>query len=316
MRRIPAMPREWMGARPRGERAAAAAVAGSCGLFLAAALGGTILWLSGGTAFWVDFFFKQIGGPLLVVYALVEMAAVGCVVQWFSPGEPMRGPWRLLFAAGVTHAFSMIFRHWLGEPIASNPLPSLPGAEVWLQVCREFGRVLGGTVYLALLAAGLGAALRVHARLGLLRPPGTAGWAALAAAGALFAYTLRSLFYWLGVPGVKTSALRWLGWVTDPLLGVLLVMSMLLMRASAPLAGGMLGRPWRAYFFALLLTCIGSLCAGISNAGLLPASRLWPSWFLWHPASALFALAPLWQLQAIAESAVLQRQPVRRNAAG
>lgn len=314
MRRAGATLRVWIQAALRGEHAAAA-VAGSCAVFLALALAGTVIWLNGGTAFWVDFFFKQIGGPLLVVYAMVEMIAVGSVPQWFAPGEPMRGPWRLLFAAGMTHAASMVFRHWLGEPIASNPLVLKPDAEGWMQLCREFGRVLGGTVYLALLAAGLGAALRVHARLGLLRPPGAAGWAAFALAGGLFAYTLRSLVYWLGVPGVRTSAFWWLGWVTDPLLGLLLVMSMLLMRASAPLAGGLLGRPWRSYFWALLLTCLGSLCVGLGNAELVPAARLWPSWFLWHPAGALFALAPLWQLQAISAPALAQRREARRNAA-
>ncbi len=314
MRRAAETLREWVESALRGEHTAAG-MGVSCIVFLTGALTGTIIWLNGGTAFWVDLLFKQIGGPMLVAYAIVEMIAVSCVLQWFAPGEPMRGPWRLLFAAGTTHAVSMIFRHWLGEPIASNPLNVWPGAEAWMQVCREFGRVLGGTVYLGLLAAGLGAALRVHARLGLLRPPGAAGWAAFAAAGGLFAYTLRSLVYWLGVHGVRTSALWWLGWVTDPLLGLLLVLSMLLMRASAPLAGGLLGRPWRSYFWAVLLTCIGSLCVGLGDAGLVPALRLWPSWFVWHPAAALFALAPLWQLQAISEPLTAQRRAARRNEA-
>lgn len=299
MRHAPAFLCHALEGLPRAAHAAAAAVTASCGLFLLGALAAIAVWQWGGSASWVDSWFKQVGGPLLVAYAVAEVIATGSVARWFAPGEPMRGPWRLLFAASMTHAASVMFRHWLGVPIASNPLVPLPGGQFWIEVCREFGRILGGTVWLALLAAGLGLALRVHARLGLLRPPGVAGWLTIAAAGALLAYTLRSFLYWLGAPTVRSSALWWIGWITDPLLGLLLVLSILLGRASAPLAGGLLAWPWRAYYCAALLTCIGSLCAGIVNSGLMPPSALWPSWFVWHPAAALFALAPLWQLRAM-----------------
>jgi hypothetical protein len=303
MRHAPAFLCHALEGLPRAGHAAAAAVAGSCGLFLLLALSGIAAWQWDGKATWVDFWFKQVGGPLLVAYAVAEVIATGSVARWFAPGEPMRRPWRLLQAASVTHAASTMFRHWFGAPIASNPLALLPGAPFWIEVSREFGRVLGGTLWLALLAAGLGLALRVHARLGLLRSPGVAGWLTIAAAGALLAYTLRSLVYWLGVPSVRSSALWWIGWITDPLLGLLLVLSILLARSSAPLAGGMLAWPWRAYYCAALLTCIGSPRAGIVNSGLMPPSALWPSWLVWHPAAALFALAPLWQLRAMAASA-------------
>jgi hypothetical protein len=274
------------------------AVAGSCAVFVAVGLAAAAHWLTGGSARWLDFWFKEIGGPLLTVYAVVEMSAAAWVMRWYGQGEPLRSAWLLLSAAGGVHAASMFFRHWLAVPIAVNPLP-VSGTVAWQPVLAEFGRVLGGTLYLLLLATGLTVALRVQARLGLLRRPSGTDWLALLGAAGLFTYTLHSLAFWLAAPGVRRTALWWIGWLTDPLLGWLLVLSVLVARAAAPLRGGLLARPWRAYFGAAALTCAGSFCVGLANSGLLPSQLLWPGWLAWHPAAALAALAPLLQLDAV-----------------
>lgn len=279
-------------------RALVLAVAGSCVAFVAVGLATAAAWLSGGSAHGLDFWFREVGGPLLTVYALVEMTAAAWVMRWYGPGEPLRSAWLLLSAAGGVHAVSMFFRHWLAVPIAVNPLP-VSGTASWQPVLAEFGRVLGGTLYLLLLAAGLTRALRVHARYGLLRRPSGKDWMALLGAACFFTYTLHSFAFWLGAAGVRRTALWWIGWLTDPLLGWLLVLSVLLARAAAPLRGGLLARPWQAYFGAAALTCAGSFCVGLENTDLVPSRLLWPSWFVWHPAAALAALAPLLQLDAV-----------------
>lgn len=288
------------GAIPAGipEQAAAAGLIASCIVFEIVAMVAILLWLWNGDPRLVDFWFRQVGGPLLVGYAVIEWAAAARVLQWFQPGEPMRRPWLLLTAAGATHMTSLLFRHWLGQPLASNPLLLWPEGRDWIPLCAEFGRRLGGTLYLALLAAGLGFALRVHGRLKLLSPPGRKGWAVLVTAAALYAYTLISLVYWLQHPRPNRNALWWMGWLTDPLLAALLVLALLLVRSTEPLSGGLLARPWRAYQMALLLTCAGSFFAGLADSGVVSSSWLWPGWLAWHPASALFALAPVWQLEA------------------
>jgi|GEM_PF-3104606 len=301
MRRVQALGAEGAPAAARTPQAAIVAVVLSCAVFLAGGLAACAWWQYSGATFWLDFWFKELGGPLLVAYAVVEALAAAAIVRLFDPGEPMRTAWQLLRAAACVHAASAFFRHFLGKPVAANPLQLWHAPPAWLALCEEFGRVLGGTLYLAVLMAGLAAALRVYARLRLLPAPSAREWTVLCAAAGLLIYTLRLMAYWLGQPGTRTSALWWLGWVTDPLLGALLSQALLLRRAAAPLEGGLLARPWRAYFHATWLTCAGSLSVGLSAAGVLPAALAWPFWLIWHPAAALFALAPLFQLRAMME---------------
>jgi hypothetical protein len=301
MRRLQALGAAGVPDAARTGQVAVVAVVLSCAVFLAGGLAACAWWQYSGATFWLDFWFKELGGPLLVAYAVVEALAAAAIVRLFDPGEPMRTAWQLLRAAACVHAASALFRHFLGKPVAANPLRLWHAPPGWLALCEEFGCVLGGTLYLALLMAGLAAALRVYAPLRLLPVPSAREWTVLCAAAGILVYTLRLIAYWLRQPGVQTSSLWWVGWLTDPLLGALLFLALLVRRAAAPLEGGLLARPWQAYFHATWLTCAGSVSVGLSTAGILSAEAAWPFWLIWHPAAALFALAPLFQLQAMME---------------
>lgn len=271
----------------------------SCAAFSAVALLSAAHWLATGESRWLDFWFKEIGGPLLAVFAVAEAAGAAAAASWFSPGEPMGKVWRLLAAAGAVHAVSMVLRHILGMQIGANPLHSFGGGFQATALLRDFGHVLGGTLYFALLAAGLTLALREHWKLRLIRSLSRSELAVLLAAGGVFAYTLLAARFWLSQPEVRPNPLWWIGWLTDPLLALLFSLSLLLGKSAGRLQGGLLGRPWLAYFSASLLTCIGSLFVGLSEAGLVRGEALWPVWLLWHPAAAAFALAPVYQLEAV-----------------
>lgn len=271
----------------------------SCGVFTGVAALLVVHWLATGDGRWVDLWFKEVGGPMLAAYGLAEMAAARAAASWFSPGERMGAVWRLLFAAGAVHAASAGLRHIFGMAILANPLRTLGLSAETLWLLREYGRVLGGTLYLLLLASAILLALLQHRRLGLMSRPSLPLLAALLSACAVFAYTLLAARYWLSQPGVRSGALWWMGWLTDPLLALLFFVSLMLGRSVAQLHGGMLARPWQAYFLGSLLTCFGSLMLGFSQAGWIREADAWPSWLVWHPAAAAFAAAPLLQLEAV-----------------
>jgi hypothetical protein len=248
MRRLQALGAAGVPDAARTGQVAVVAVVLSCAVFLAGGLAACAWWQYSGATFWLDFWFKELGGPLLVAYAVVEALAAAAIVRLFDPGEPMRTAWQLLRAAACVHAASALFRHFLGKPVAANPLRLWHAPPGWLALCEEFGRVLGGTLYLAVLMAGLAAALRVYARLRLLPAPSAREWTVLCAAAGILVYTLRLIAYWLRQPGVQTSSLWWVGWLTDPLLGALLFLALLVRRAAAPLEGGPAGAPVAGLF--------------------------------------------------------------------
>lgn len=297
--------------RPASPAVLRRAVVSSCAAFSTIAAFLIAHWLATGETRWLDFWFKEIGGPLLAVFALAEAAGAAAAARWFSPGEPMGKVWRVLSAAGAVHAASMFVRHVLGAPIQANPLHQLAWEPQRMTLLQEFGRVLGGTLYFALLAAGLVLALRQHWKLRLIRSLSRFELAVLLAATGVFAYTLLAARFWLSQPEVRPNPLWWIGWVTDPLLALLFSASLLLGKSAGRLQGGLLARPWFAYFAASLLTCIGSLCVGLKQAGLVREAPLWPVWLLWHPASAAFALAPIYQLEAV-QYAVRRPAPLAR----
>lgn len=275
------------------------AILSSCAVFTGVALLSILHWLATGEARWLDLWFKGIGGPLLAVFALVEAAGCAAAASWFSPGEPMGKVWRVLSAAGAVHAVSMLLRHVLGAPAAASPLPAFARWPQGTAVLQEFGRVLNGALYFALLAAGLMMALRQHWKLRLIRSVSRTETAVLLAASGVFAHTLLAARFWLSQPSVRPNSLWWIGWLTDPLLALLFSASLLLGKSAGRFQGGLLARPWLAYFWASLLTCMGSLLVGLSQAGLLQETALWPVWLVWHPAAAAFAVAPVYQLEAV-----------------
>lgn len=154
----------------------------SCACFSVTGLFLILHWLATGESRWLDFWFRELGGPLLAAFALAEAAGAAVAARWFRPGELMGKAWRLLAAASVVHFASMLLRHVLGVPIGANPLHQFAGESANLALLREFGRVLGGTLYLFLLAAGLLLTLKQYWKLRLARNLSRSEIAVLAAA--------------------------------------------------------------------------------------------------------------------------------------
>lgn len=271
----------------------AAGVSAFCG---AAAVAASWLW---GADSLLDAWFKFVGGPFLCACAVIEAHAAFSVRSRYSAGEPMRAAWGLLAAAALVHLLSYLGMHIVGLDIAGNPIRQLPYSAAWMRQAQEFGRMLGGSLFPLLMVAGLGLVLRLYRRLGLMARLTLLDTALLTLPAAFVAFQFGQLARWVLSGQVRTSLMWSIDWATDPLYAILFLEAVLIRRANLPLRGGLLARCWSAYVAAIGLTTAGNLFLALLHGGYIPSQWMWPSWLVWHPAAALFALAPVFQLETI-----------------
>jgi hypothetical protein len=91
-------------------------------------------------------------------------------------------------------------------------------------------------------------------------------------------------------------------WLTDPLMLIQLVVCPSVVPLQPQLGHGAISRSWNAFGVGVALVCIGlgSLWAGTWGYLPWPYSSLF--WYLWLPADSAFALAPVYQLEAIQQA--------------
>lgn len=267
--------------------------------FTAVAFLFTLFWLLTDDPVLLEPWFRHFGAILLVLFPMAGAVAGARVVSLFGPLEPMRQSWLFLATAAAVQAISNAVRHVLGRDMVLNPLTALRGSETWMPALDEFGRLLGGVLFPAVLILGLALALRTYVRLGLLPRLKWFDFVALAATGLFLGHHLHNGFVWLGDPQVHLTPLLMLNLTVVPLHAVLFAVAILLRRAKLSLRHGLIERCWTAYAWASFLTCAGSLGITLNAQGLLPDKWMWTSWLLWHPAAALFALGPIYQLETM-----------------
>ncbi len=267
--------------------------------FTATAILFIFYWLETGDAQPLNLWFREFGAFLLVAFPLSGAATGARVVSLFGQDEPMRQSWLLLATAAAIQAASNFVRHVLGHDILLNPLRPFPALQPWIPALSEFGRLLGGILFPGVLIAGLMLALRTYVRLGLLPKLRTFDFFALVVLSLLLACHLLNAIRWLGDPRVQPTPLLFLNLTIDPLYAALFVVAIFLRRAKLSLRHGLIERCWTAYSWAIFLTCGGSLAITLNAQGMLPDRWMWPTWVLWHPAAALFALGPAYQLETM-----------------
>ena len=270
------------------------------------------VWLGTGNDRWVVDFFRYPAALVSIAFASIQLWFSQTAARKFSPEQPMATAWKLISFSAACDVVSAVSIQVLADNSAWNPLAR---TSWWTagggSVIRDFGSIVGGPARYSLLAAGLGYALRAYKRAGLQPKWKHADRIVLAIMG----------FYLLVEVGQVTSALSIgsipspstvLGWPTDPLLWLLLGQALLLYRSAQLMGGGWIGRCWKAFSIGVFLVAASDIAAWASTAGFLhwPWSAL--QWYLWLPAAGVFALAPAYQLEAIAYAGMagnLRAQP-------
>ncbi len=269
------------------------------GAFLIAGLLDYVLYAWTGDSRWIKMFFAIPGALALVWLSATSLAFSLIALRGFAPGQSMRNAWVLISLSAGFDLAAAITVQIFAKTSPLNPLIHFPwwSSAVAANI-RQCGVILGGTCRLSLLAVGLGWARRTYRTLGVVSGSLSLGdRAVLAIAAVCIALEVREVVVFLA-SGWRPPVSWVLGWPTDPLLWLLLLQALRLHRAVQQSGAGLIGRSWRAFSVGVFLVSLGDL-AQLVNRYLFPGAWSVVTWYIWLPAAAAFALAPLYQLEAM-----------------
>jgi len=269
-------------------------------------------WLWTRDDHWVVDFFKYPAAFLSTAFALVQLWFSHAAAREFSPDKPMATAWKLISFSAACDVVSAVCIQVLAADSLLNPLARL---RWWTEgggtVIHDFGSIVGGPARYSLLAAGLGYALRAYKRAGLQAKWKHADWIVLGIMGLYLIFEVGQVASALS-SGSIPSPMTVIGSPTDPLLWLLLGQGLLLYRSAQLMGGGWIGRCWKAFSIGVFLVAASDIAALATSLGFLH----WPwsavQWYIWLPAAGVFALAPAYQLEAIAYARIpghLSSQP-------
>ena len=210
----------------------------------------------------------------------------------------MRTAWQLIAFSAASELAGSILTQIFGAKSGLNPLRYLPGGAGPVPVLRSVGLILDGPCRFALLAVALFLVLRLYRRSGFLGQYTALDWVALVVFGA---YLIRQTTQVVAAhrQGKQFSLAEILNFPADPLLWVLLAQALRLFRSVRQMGAGWITNCYGAFSAGIFLILVGDVAIWATNWGYLP----WPwsavGWYVWVPASAAFALAPAYQLQAM-----------------
>ena len=256
------------------------------------------VWQIAGNNAWIEEFFRVPGALLLVWLAAVGLLFSLRVHRGFLPGEPMRRGWQLIaFSAGSELAGSVLVQV-VGTESRLNPLTYFPHGAEQVPAWRSLGIFFDGPCRFALLAAALFLVLQLYRQSGFLGRYTVLDWVVLTAFGA---YVVREAAEVVVAMqrGKSFPPGQILNFPADPLLWVLLAQALRLLRSVQQMGAGWISRCYGAFSVGIFLTLVGDVAVWATSWGYLP----WPwsalGWYVWIPAAVAFALAPVYQWEAM-----------------
>jgi len=272
--------------------------------WLAVGLALLVIWAARGFVFEGDLgalnsSIRLYGSVFLIGLAAVEYLLALVCWRLFEPGERLRPAWLLLSFAAACRLLGLIganlysgFAFWGDRPFRG------PAAEE-AGFIREISLTFSTPISAVFMVVGLFIVLRAYKSLGMLRRPGIAGAIGLVATAVFLVFEGLEFARWLAGLTAPAPPIKWLSWLNDPLIGLLLLEAVLLARAASAMQGGLIGSCWRAYAVAIFLTALGELGIWATNYGWLPWQYVYVNSCVWMAAAAGFALAPAYQVEAI-----------------
>jgi hypothetical protein len=266
------------------------------------------VWQIAGNNAWIEEFFRVPGALLLVWLAAVGLLFSVRVYRGFLPGEPMHRAWQLIALSAGSELAGSILIQVFGTQSRLNPLNYFPHVAEQAPVFRTLGTFLDGPCRFALLATALFLVLGLYRQSGFLGRYTALDWVALAAFGAYVAREAAEVVVAMR-RGKPFSPAQILNFPADPLLWVLLAQALRLLRSVQQMGAGWISKCYGAFSVAIFLTLVGDVAIWATSWGYLP----WPwsalGWYVWIPAALAFALAPVYQWEAM-QSAESSRAPV------
>lgn len=292
--------REWLGLRPGYRSSWSSSLLWVTAAYLAIGFAAFAGWRLTGEDDWVEGYFQIPGALLACFLALVELWFSLRVLGNFSSEEPLFSVWLCIAGSSGFDLAGTICSQILGAKTPLNPFAGMSWWPDYRPIFHEYGWLLSGTGRFGLLTLALWLVLGVYRRNRLLSRLQAVDWIACAL---MAVYVVREVLDMAAASHHRRlTLLEIAGWPVDPLLLLLLGESLLLYRSAQQAGWGLVGRCWSAMSVGAALVCIGVVALWAERWGILP----WPwsslTWYLWLPAGAAFALAPVYQLEAIEQA--------------
>ena len=257
----------------------------------------------------LELLFRYPGAALMVALSAAAVWFSLQVLREFSPGEPLRLGWRLIALAALCSVFSTLCVQVLSTSLVSRlfdqQVMQAGGAGSLIQ---KAGVLAGGTIRFTLLTAALWNVLRIYRQSGLLPRFEAMDWVVLAGIALYVGLETRETVLAIRA-GMRPPLGMVLGWPTDLLLLGLSAEALLLYRSARQMRPGLIGKCWQSIAIGTFLVTLGNVLLWAARSSYLP----WPwsalEWYVWLPAEAAFALAPLYQLQAVYAARSSRRTP-------
>lgn len=256
-----------------------------------------ILWLSTGDPWWVNTFFNYQGALFFLGMASLEFTLCLHISRQFDSHEELATAWTLIALSAACSTLGLFFAQILGRESLLNPLFVLGGPGEMIGDLREFGILVSSPLRMVVLAQGLFLVLRVYKRLDLLVRRLTLLDYVLF--GLVGLYATVHVVEVIRIYHEPAPLHRIIGWISDPLLTILMLEAVFLRNSVAEAGWGLISKCWGAFCAAIFITTLGDVGIWAEWQGFLPPPFQSITWYIWFPASAAYALGPVYQVEAL-----------------
>ena len=283
-----------------------------CAIHYAVGMAAYLHFLVTGSYHYLNLYFLVLGTLFFLSTTAAEFAlAIECRAG-FEADEPMRTVWSFIALASLARfvaAGLISLDHWRFASIPGSTTSVL--AVILPRGLPKIGEVIGGPLAMVFLVIALSRVLKIQRKLGILRGlRHTDLWLIGLIVIAMFGEAVNIVRY-LGPSYGSTPITKAILWLSDPLLGLLLVQAVLIRRSANRVGLGLISQCWSMYVIAIVTTLIGDASVWAVGEQLLPEELVALTWYIWFFAAAAFASAPAYQLAAM--KLPLHKAKIRRH---
>jgi hypothetical protein len=271
-----------------------------CAIHYAIGSAAYLHFLLTGSYRYLTLYFLVLGTPFLLLNAAAEFYFAFECRSGFDPDEPLRMTWTFIALAALARfiAAALIFLdHW--RPSSFRGSSSLVLGMTLSRSLAEIGEVTGGPLAMILLLIALSRVLSVQHRFGVLRGLSRIDVLMIGVIIAFMIGEAARIAHYLGPSSGRPSLAQAVLWLSDPLLGLLLIQAVLIRRSVNRVGVGLVSQCWGTYVIAILATLAGDASIWATGESLLSEPLVVLTWYIWFFVAAAFASAPAYQLAAM-----------------
>ena len=271
-----------------------------CAIHYAIGASAYVHFLVTGSYRYISWYFEILGAIFFLSATAAEFYLAFECRSGFESDEPMRAAWTFIAFSSLSRfvaAGLVSLDHWRLESASGNTFSVL--AVVLPRSLAQIGAVIGGPLAMVFLVLALTRVLKVQHKFGILRGFTRMDFVLMGLITILMIGEAAKIVRYLGPPYPPPTITKALLWLSDPLLGLLLVQAVMIRRSSIRVGLGLVSQCWGMYVIAIVTTLAGDASIWAVGEGMLSEALIALTWYIWFFAAAAFASAPAYQLAAM-----------------